>query len=120
VLDASAVAADRRFATNPLRVTNRDALTPLVAERLRERSTAEWLELLERAGVPAAPLQDIPAVVADPQTEALGLLQHVASASVPELRLVALPLSFDESRVLHRSAPPDLGEHTQEILEALP
>jgi len=110
---------DERFGTNPDRVRNRAELVEVVGARLRERDTAEWRELLTRAGVPAAPVADVAGVVNAEQTQALGLLQHVDHPSIPELRLPALPLSFDAERAKHSSAPPAVGQHTAEILEEL-
>lgn len=108
--------ADPRFRTNPDRVANREALIPLLEERLARDDTDSWRERLTRAGVPAAPVADIAEVLASPQTEALGIVQALAHPTIPDLRLPAWPLSLDGERVLHRSAPPLLGEHTEEIL----
>ena len=66
--------------------------------------------------MPAAPVADVADVAHAPQTEALGMLQPLAHPTIPDLRLTALPLSFDGERALHRSAPPAVGEHTAEIL----
>ncbi len=107
---------DPRFRTNADRVTNREALISLLEERLAEDGTASWRERLTRAGVPAAPVADVADVLASPQTEALGIIQPLEHPTIPDLRLTALPLSLDRERVLHRSAPPLLGEHTEEIL----
>ncbi len=110
------LARDERFRTNPLRVENHDALFVILAERLRHDDTAAWGEKLSAAGVPAAPVADVADVVHAPQTEALGILQALPSARIPGLRLAALPLSFDGDRAVHRSAPPGIGEHSQETL----
>jgi formyl-CoA transferase/CoA:oxalate CoA-transferase len=115
-LGATELAGDPRFRTNPGRVAHREELTALVAERLRERTTEEWTQRLRDAGVPAAPLATVADVAASPQTEALGMLQALEHPAIPELRLTALPLSIDGSRVPHRRPPPRLGEHTAEIL----
>ena len=117
VLELPELATDGRFRTNPDRVRNREELVALVSTRLRERDTAEWQERLTAAGVPAAPVADVADIVASEQTRALGLLQHVDHDAIPDLRLPALPLSFDRERATHRSAPPAVGEHTAEILE---
>jgi crotonobetainyl-CoA:carnitine CoA-transferase CaiB-like acyl-CoA transferase len=116
VLELPGLVEDPRFRTNPDRVSNREELVALLANRLRERVTAEWHELLTRAGVPAAPVADVAVVAAAEQTQALELLQPIAHPLIPELRLPALPLSFDGERAVHRSPPPLVGEHTAEVL----
>ena len=110
------LAEDARFRTNPDRVRNRDELGDLLERRLREDDTAAWQERLRAAGVPAAPVADVADVVASPQTEALGLLQPLPHPRIRDLRLPALPLSFDRERALSPSAPPDVGEHSAEVL----
>jgi crotonobetainyl-CoA:carnitine CoA-transferase CaiB-like acyl-CoA transferase len=97
-------------------VRNREALAVLVSDRLRERDTADWHARLTDAGVPAAPVADVADVVKADQTQALGLLQAVPHVGIPDLRLPALPLSFDRERATLGSAPPAVGEHTAEIL----
>lgn len=114
-LGMHALPEDKRFATNPLRVANRDELIASLAPLLRLESSEHWLSRLEEAGVPAAPVQDVAGVVADPQTEALGLLQRLDHPVAEGLRLVALPLSFTGTRIEHGSAAPDLGEHNADV-----
>lgn len=116
VIEMPELVSDERFRTNPDRVRNRDELVALVSTRLRERDTAEWLALLTSAGVPAAPVADVADVVAAEQTSALEMLQPVPHPQIPDLRLAALPLSFDGERARHRLPPPRVGEHTAEVL----
>jgi crotonobetainyl-CoA:carnitine CoA-transferase CaiB-like acyl-CoA transferase len=107
------LASDARFATNPDRVRNRSELAALVEERLADERLGDVLARLTDAGIPAAPVNDVRAVAEHEQTAALGLIQPLPEATV------ALPLSFDGARLQHRSAPPRLGEHSDEILRGL-
>ena len=107
---------DPRFRTNPERVQNRDALAELLAARLATDDTAVWHERLTAAGVPAAPVADVRDVAESPQTAALAILQPLEHPRIAGLTLPALPLSLDGERALHPSAPPDVGEHSAEVL----
>ncbi len=97
---------DPRFVDNPHRVRNADALYALLEGVFARRTNAQWIELLDAAGVPCAPVQDVGAMLRHPQTEALGMLQPVPGSSIP---LVGLPIRFDGERPRPRSAPPALG-----------
>ena len=105
------LADDPRFATNPDRVANRTALVEALSARLRGRPRSDWLDALAAAGVPAAPVQDIGEVAADPQTEAIGILRRIG----PYLTL-GPAFSADGERPEYRSPPPPLGSHTAEVL----
>ena len=107
---------DPRFGTNPDRVRHRDQLCAILDDALSEHDTAHWQARLTEAGVPAAPVADVADVAHAPQTEALEILQQLDHPTIPDLRLTALPLSFDGERALHRSAPPAVGEHTSAVL----
>jgi crotonobetainyl-CoA:carnitine CoA-transferase CaiB-like acyl-CoA transferase len=116
VLAVPELVDDPRFRTNAERVRNRDALAELLRERLATDDTAAWHERLTAAGVPAAPVADIRDVAESPQTEALEILLRLDHGRIDGLTLPALPLSFDGGRALHPSPPPDVGEHTAEVL----
>ena len=108
---------DPRFLTNKLRVTNRAALIPLIRQATVFKTTAQWVSVLEAAGVPCGPINDLSQVFADPQVLARGLaieLPHVLAGLVPQ---VASPIRLSETPVEYRNAPPLLGEHTQEVLQ---
>ena len=109
-------ARDARFATNALRVEHKAALLPELEAVFRTRSSQEWTAALEAAGIPCAPIQDFAQVLADPQTEALGILQTIPEE---ELRVVGLPLSFDGERPAVRHRAPGIGEHTQDYCPGL-
>ena len=101
------------YQTNPDRVKNSRTLYALIEAEMARRSNAEWSALLDAAGVPCAPVQNVAQMLEHPQMKALGLLQPVPGSSKP---LIGLPISFDGERPLPRSASPALGAHTKEIL----
>src|SRR5690348_2291457 len=113
------LAGDPRFATNGKRVENRTDLTRLLGDVFRKKTKREWLELLENAGVPNGPINDVAQVFEEPQVKARGVkieLDHPAAGKLP---LVASPMRFSGTPLEHRLAPPVLGQHTDEILRGL-
>jgi crotonobetainyl-CoA:carnitine CoA-transferase CaiB-like acyl-CoA transferase len=105
-------ATDPRFSTNAARQANKAELLGQIETILLTRSKGEWIDLLEAAGVPCAPINSLPEMLTQPQTEALGMLQPVPGTELP---LVGLPLSFNGVRPPIRRAPPKVGEHNDEI-----
>jgi crotonobetainyl-CoA:carnitine CoA-transferase CaiB-like acyl-CoA transferase len=110
------LAGDARFATNGKRVENRAELTRLLQETFSRRSTHEWLELLEAAGVPNGPINNVAQVFEEPQVRARGVRVELDHPVAGKLPTVASPMRFSGTPVEHRLAPPLLGEHTEEIL----
>lgn len=105
---------DTRFATNPMRVENRPMVNAAVQSVIGTRPVAEWLDIIEPAGVPVAPLQTVDQVIAHPQTLALGMLQPLPDR--PDMKLMGLPLSFNGERPALRNAPPELGQHSRLVI----
>ena len=113
------LAGDARFATNGKRVENRAVLVPLLNAIFAERTTHDWVEALEAAGVPNGPINDIKQVFEEPQLVARGMkieLDHPLAGKVP---LVASPMRFSETPLEFKSPPPTLGQHTDEILRGM-
>ncbi|WP_203323160.1 CaiB/BaiF CoA transferase family protein [Pseudoxanthomonas beigongshangi] len=109
-------AGDPRFARNADRVRNRDVLVPLIADAMRMRGRADWLAVLEAGGIPCSPVNDIDEVFADPQVRARGLRVSVDHPARDALPMVASPLRLSATPVRYRSAPPMLGQHSEEVL----
>lgn len=119
VAGIASLADDSRFATNKARVAHRAELIPLLRQATVFKTTAQWIELLETAGVPCGPINDLQQVFADPQVQARGLrldLPNALGSSTPQ---VASPLRLSATPVAYRSAPPLLGQHTESLLERL-
>jgi crotonobetainyl-CoA:carnitine CoA-transferase CaiB-like acyl-CoA transferase len=123
-------AADPRFATNTLRVTNRTVLIPAMEAVTRTRSTAQWITLLEDKAVPCGPINDIGQAFDDAQVKARGLrvdqpvsqgLAGVISdkTAIESIATVASPLRLMATPPVLLRAPPALGEHTDEVLVEL-
>jgi crotonobetainyl-CoA:carnitine CoA-transferase CaiB-like acyl-CoA transferase len=113
------LAQDPRFVTNGKRVENRAEITRLINAVMRRKTTAEWLELLEGAGVPNGPINDIAQVFREPQVRARGVKIELDHAAAGKLPLVASPMRFSGTPLEYRLPPPLLGEHTDEVLRGL-
>ncbi|HEY7743200.1 MAG TPA: CaiB/BaiF CoA-transferase family protein [Burkholderiales bacterium] len=113
------LARDPRFSTNSKRVENREAITVLLAEVFARRTTKEWCDALEAAGVPNGPINNLKQVFEEPQVAARGMrieLEHLLAGNVP---LIASPMKFSGTPLEHKTAPPTLGQHTDEVLRGL-
>ena len=106
VLDRPGLAEDQRFRSNKDRVVNRKELIAILADIFTMKPRAEWARLLDSQGIPNGPINNLDQVVADAQTQALGLIQTKPGS---ELGLVGLPLSFDGVRPTFEKAGPALG-----------
>jgi crotonobetainyl-CoA:carnitine CoA-transferase CaiB-like acyl-CoA transferase len=114
-----ALATDARFATNGDRVVRRDALRPLIADRLATRSSAEWAAVLDEVDVPNGVVADVLEAFGSSEAVALGMSTDVEHPSLGVIRQAGIPLAFASTPGAIRTAPPLLGEHTDEILDEL-
>ncbi|MCL7945486.1 CaiB/BaiF CoA-transferase family protein [Marinobacter sp. ATCH36] len=119
VLGHAEWAADERFVTNRARVANRGELIPKLRQATVMRSTAEWLEVLERAGVPCGPVNTLDQVFDDPQVLARGMRQTVPHPYLGEVPTVGNPIKLKLTPVTYRTAPPLLGQQSAPILRRL-
>lgn len=119
VAGIAGLADDPRYATNKARVANRAELIPQLRQVTVFKTTAQWVELLEQAGVPCGPINDLQQVFADPQVLARGLRLDLPNSLGSDTPQVASPLRLSATPVAYRSAPPLLGEHTDALLQRL-
>ena len=118
VVEDSALAGDPRFATNRDRVAHYEALRPLLAERLRQRTRNDWVGDLKRAGVPCGSVRDVAEVLQDAQLDAREMIETLEHATAGAVRVLGVPIKLSETPGAVRTAPPALGQHTVEILRA--
>lgn len=114
-----ALADDPRFATNPARIEHRAALIPLLAEMVKEKTKAQWITLLEAAGVPCGPINNLQEVFENEQVIARGIEMRVPHPTAGTMKLVASPMRLSKTPVEVRMPPPLLGQHTDEVLHEL-
>ncbi|WAC26626.1 CaiB/BaiF CoA transferase family protein [Ancylobacter sp. SL191] len=113
------LAGDERYATNAGRVAHRDSLIPVVAQALKRQTTAEWLAMLDAAGIPAGPINTIAQAFAEPQALARGLALSIPHALGGMAAGVRSPLRLADSPMDAPLPPPLLGQHTDEVLADL-
>jgi formyl-CoA transferase len=102
---------DERFASNAQRVAHREEIVALIAEAIARRPAADWLEQLERAGIPAGPINRISQALSDVQAQHRQMVRTIAG-----MPLVGSPVRLDGARADSDLPPPALGEHTGEVL----
>ncbi len=111
LIDQPEWAADPRFATNPARVEHRTELIARLNAVFATRSAADWVEAALARGIPAGTLNSVSQILDDPQILARGLIHEIDG-----LRLVGPPVGFSATPPTVRTPPPDLGQHTAEVL----
>jgi crotonobetainyl-CoA:carnitine CoA-transferase CaiB-like acyl-CoA transferase len=118
-IGAEALKSDPRFKNNADRMANLAALTALLDERFRTRATADWLDRLEAAGVPAGPVLSVAEMHADPQTRARDMVVRVEHSGVGPVETIGAPVKFSATPASVRRGAPRFGEHTVEVLRGL-
>ena len=113
-LGAPELAADPDYATGALRSRHRDALHAKLEKRLLARDAAEWIGLLNQAGVPCGPINTIGQAFEDPQSQHLGIAQKLG-----EVAYLGQPVNLSRTPSHVAAHPPALGEHTAEVLQEL-
>jgi crotonobetainyl-CoA:carnitine CoA-transferase CaiB-like acyl-CoA transferase len=115
--DAAALLAKPEYQTAALRSKNRDALNAEIDGYLVSRTSTDWVERFNKAGVPCGPIYAIDQMFADPQVRHLGIAQSVTKKDKSKMRLVAQPVSLSRTPSRLAARPPELGEHTDAVLK---
>jgi formyl-CoA transferase len=104
------------YATGPARSKNRDALNAAISARTEKRTTDEWVNELNAAGVPCGPIYSVDQMFADEQVKHLGIAQDVPNDQGRNIRLVAQPFTLSRTPSHMAARPPEVGEQTEEVL----
>jgi len=116
LLDLASLVQDARFATNAARVRHRETLVPLLQAAFQTRGRHAWLAVLEAAGIPCGPVNDLADVLADPQVRARGMIVETPHPLADAVPLVGSPMKLSATPVDPPRAPPMLGQHTVDVL----
>jgi crotonobetainyl-CoA:carnitine CoA-transferase CaiB-like acyl-CoA transferase len=110
------VATDPRYLTNAARIENRESLIDILGAKFLLQDTAHWLEVLTARGVPVGPINNIDDIFSEPYAQERQLVRQLQHPVAGKVATVANPVRFSATPVQYRSAPPLLGQHTEEIL----
>jgi crotonobetainyl-CoA:carnitine CoA-transferase CaiB-like acyl-CoA transferase len=110
---------DPRFITEPLRVKHRDDLNAIFIKVFKSKEKSYWVKLLNEAGVPTGPIYDMAEVFADPQVISQEMVAEVTHSKIGKLKLVNQAIKLTRTPAKVKTATPELGQNTQEILKEL-
>ena len=114
-----ALLADPRFVTNPIRVQNRQLVTDTLTPVMKSKTTAEWIDALEALKIGCGPINTLEQVFADPHVQAREMVVEMAHGSGETVKVIANPVKLSATPPSYRSAPPVLGEHTEDVLASV-
>ncbi|MFM9938725.1 MAG: CaiB/BaiF CoA transferase family protein [Hyphomicrobiaceae bacterium] len=115
-LGAPELISDRRFIKGGDRLKNRDQLNVEIETRMGKRTSAEWVDILNKAGVPSGPIYSIDQVFGDEQVKHLGIVETLPREGAKDLNLVGQPVQLSRTPSKATRVPPGRGEHNAEIL----
>jgi crotonobetainyl-CoA:carnitine CoA-transferase CaiB-like acyl-CoA transferase len=110
---------DKRFLTVADRVVNRPELTPLLEEKLVEKTSKEWEKILDEAGVANGPILHVDEVFQDPQVIHQEMLLEQNHPTIGKIKTIGFPTKLSRTPATLRLSPPLMGEHTEEVLAEL-
>ena len=108
---------DDRFASNPERMVSIEALTPIMEETFRTKTTSHWVEILETAGVPCGPIYNIEQVYADPHVQSREMSVALEHPKAGGIRNIGVPVKLSDTPGSVRTPAPLLGQHSDEVLD---
>ncbi|MFT4767462.1 MAG: crotonobetainyl-CoA:carnitine CoA-transferase CaiB-like acyl-CoA transferase [Glaciecola sp.] len=116
LLERPELSEDSCFTKNAGRVAHRETLVPLLADCFASRDAAQWLALLEAAGVPAGPINSIAEALSEPQLVARGMIVNLPHPDNADLKVVGNPIKLSRTPVAYGRPPPRLGEHDGDLI----
>ncbi|HTK02615.1 MAG TPA: CoA transferase [Bordetella sp.] len=117
-LDREALIADARFASGALRLSNREALWPLLEEAFLARAAADWIEPLQREGVPVALIKNVPEALNDARAAGRGMVASLRDEAGDSIEVVGNPIKFSGEAESPATYPPRLGADADHVLRA--
>ncbi|OJJ57747.1 hypothetical protein ASPSYDRAFT_46957 [Aspergillus sydowii CBS 593.65] len=108
--------SDPRFLTNSDRVKHRPEIDGLIENRVKEKTTQQWLEIMEGSGMPYAAVNDIQGTLNHAHVQARGMVTEIDHPTCGPVKLVNTPVKYSHATPGVRTPPPTLGQHTKEIL----
>jgi crotonobetainyl-CoA:carnitine CoA-transferase CaiB-like acyl-CoA transferase len=118
-LELPELKSDPLYATGQARLVNRERIHAIVAGKLAMQTTAHWVETLNAAGVPCGPVYSVDQMFADPQVQVQEMLIEVPHPGHGVVRMLGFPIKLRETPCQVRQPAPNLGEHTEAILDEL-
>lgn len=117
LMNLEAICKDERFATNPLRVKNRNKLFELIEPVFQQKDMEEWIKIFDEAGIPAGPILPVDKVLAHPQIKAREMVVELDHPLIGKTKFMGIPVKLSDTPGKVMTPPPLLGEHTEAILQ---
>ncbi len=115
VLGAPEMATDPRYTTLQLRATNRPALNAEIGECTKKNTTAYWIDLLNKEGVPCGSIKNVQQTMEDPQVQHLGMAKHLTHPKLGDISVVGQAVILSRTKLGEFTAAPDRGEHNDQV-----
>ncbi len=113
------LAVDKRFGSNAKRIENYETLMPILRELMQQKTTGEWLVALKEAGIPSGKINTTQEALSDPHVLERGMIVELEHPALGMLKSIATPVHMSETPLSYRLHPPQLGEHTNDVLKEL-